>query len=91
MVDEFCSTKVEFDHDSGTEKHFVDTIDHTKVRCAVEFSSCNKFLKCFADHMTTVGLDQHYGCLLCSILGDEVKFMFIKWNSSYLFFFCITC
>jgi len=35
LAGEFCSTKIEFDHDSGTEKQFVDTIDHGKVRRAV--------------------------------------------------------
>jgi len=32
--DIFCSTKVEFDRDSRTQKQLVDTVDHAKVRLA---------------------------------------------------------
>jgi len=31
----FCSTKVEFDRDSATEKQLIDTVDHAKVRDAL--------------------------------------------------------
>jgi len=58
----FCRTKVEFDHDLHTEKQFVDTIDHAKVRvCSVEFFLC-KIFYLNAHHVTNIGIN--HACFL---------------------------
>jgi len=77
-VGEFCSTKTEFDHDSGTEKQFVDTVDHAKVRSVVEYSYYIKSCDIFhlnVHQVTKTGFS--HDCLLCNILTkcDEVKFL----------------